>query len=342
MLKRLHHETDRNELTEAWALLLRGMASEAVVGDKADIDEFQLKIESLAHTFSKSPGNAKEIALTAIQGLRRYQQQALRTSSRSQSLDMQEIVSELTKAMSSVSDLSERSISRLESIQKLLDTTLSLDDLHTVRARFAEYLDTARQEMLQQGADLSEMVSGVIGEFKRIQERAKKATVSSDEPLIRANDSVTGLPGRGYAEAILTEAYSQPTQSFVGIFVIERMELITARFGFAAADQMLLHFSQHLAQNLTNAHNLFRWGPASFLSFVVSSCALEELRREIQKVALRRIDKVIEIGERTVLLPISCQYSLLPVAKNRAPEQLFHDVEAFVHSVSRGSGGSAA
>jgi len=57
----------------------------------------------------------------------------------------------------------------------------------------------------------------------------------------------------------------------------------------------------------------------------------------VQNVALRRIEKLIEIGERTALIPISCKWLLIPVVRETALEALFRQINTFVSLASHWS-----
>jgi GGDEF domain-containing protein len=321
-----------SDLIDAMMLVLREIVSQAVVSDRADYDEFKNKVEKCQVEFETSP-NPNEVARAVCHHLKQYNDRALKTF-RSQGEDLEAIVSSLIQAMSSLSSIGEQSKSRLESLRNQVRKAATLDDIRRLRVQFGLHLDTLQEEGLSQQAGISDMVSGVIAEFRRIQDRARESREVIDKSILYASDTLTGLPAKGYAEAILAEAHSRANRSFVTVFVVERVELVSHRFGVAAADQLLLYFSQHLAQNLSNGHNLFRWAPAAFISFIASSDAQENIRREVQNVALRRIEKLIEIGERTALIPISCKWLLIPVVRETALEALFRQINTFVSLVS--------
>jgi GGDEF domain-containing protein len=324
--------SEKSAFVDSILLLMQEIVSQSIVADPGQFEEFKAKIGELRKEFEGAPDHPKEIAKAVAATLKQYNEGAL-VSFRSHSGDLEGIVSALTQAISSVAANGEEAMSRLETVQKQFEKAASLNDIRAVRTRFAEHLERAREETLRQQTELSDMVSGVIGEFKRMQDRASKSQEVIEKSLIYSPDALTGLPGRGYAEAILVEAHSRLTPSYATVFVVERLEAVTARFGFSVADEMLLRFSQHLAQGLTNAHNLFRWSPSGFLSFIVSSGRQAEIRQEIQKVASTRLDKTVEFGTRTALLPISCQYAFKPVLRTLAPQALIGEFDAFVSSV---------
>jgi GGDEF domain-containing protein len=335
MLRVLRKSLGPNEqsaFVDSIQLLIQEIVSQSIVADPAAFEEFKAKLGQLRKDFEDSPDHPKEIAKAVAKTLKQYNEGAL-AAFRSHNSDLENIVSALTNAMTTLGTNGEEAARRLQSVQTQLEKAVSLDDLRAVQARFAEHLERAREETLRQQTALSDMVSGVIGEFRHIQGRTKQSSDVIDKSLIYSPDALTGLPGRGYAEAILTEAHDRFTPSYATLFVVERLEVVTNRFGFNVADELLLSFSQHLAQCLTNSHNLYRWGPASFLSFVVSSGSQDEIRQEVQKVASTRIYKTIELGTRTALLPISCQYAFKPVARDVEPHKLIGELDTFMASV---------
>ena len=71
-------------------------------------------------------------------------------------------------------------------------------------------------------------------------------------------DPITGLAGHTAATRELLALTAAGESRFVAIFCVERLDLINSRFGFAAGDQILMVFSQYLAQLRVNAE-LYLW-----------------------------------------------------------------------------------
>ena len=125
----------------------------------------------------------------------------------------------------------------------------------------AEVLEARRQL----GALLSGVISQVAGEAP--QPRAPVYTL----------DPLTGLP----SEPMPRPSCGGPTQSqdcFLALFVVKRLALINAKFGYSRGDQVLMKVVLHLSQSLPESDNLFRWAPCAFLTVAPPHTSYKELR----------------------------------------------------------------
>jgi len=78
-------------------------------------------------------------------------------------------------------------------------------------------------------------------------------------------DPVTGLPGPRQAEVLIQRAIRTDSGLFLVCFVVDRVDQINNKYGYAAGDQILQMFSQRLAHHFSAKDKLFRWrGPAIF------------------------------------------------------------------------------
>ncbi len=141
--------------------------------------------------------------------------------------------------------------------------------------------------------------------------------------LAYAADQLTGLPSRAYAEAELVRAHGQPEDYYLALFMVKRLALINAKFGFSRGDQVLLKVVVHLAQAMSDFNNLFRWAPCAFLTLAPPSTSFKELRGKVQLVELTRMTPTLEWEGRSAMVPIAIDCRILSVKDFGTPSDLF-------------------
>ncbi len=125
-------------------------------------------------------------------------------------------------------------------------------------------------------------------------------------------------------------------KTFAVIFVIERLDLINARFGHAVGDQMLLFYCQHLAQSFSSADKLFRWSGPSVLAVLERDAALGNVRDEVTRIASKRLSKTVQVGARAVLLPVAAHWTVFSALDIRPLPMLIHNIDTFLGTSAGG------
>jgi GGDEF domain-containing protein len=170
-------------------------------------------------------------------------------------------------------------------------------------------------EVLQARQQLGALLSGVISQVagEALQPQAPVYTL----------DQLTGLPSRASAEAQLREAHTQSQDCFLALFVVKRLALINAKFGYARGDDVLKKVVVHLSQSLQESANLFRWAPCAFLALAPESTSYKELRSKIQMIELARLTPTLEWEGRSAMVPIIIDCRIVPVKDFSAAPDLF-------------------
>jgi GGDEF domain-containing protein len=148
-------------------------------------------------------------------------------------------------------------------------------------------------------------------------------------------DLVTGLPNVRAAEQALLTAISTGTSTYAVLLSVDRVEIINSRFGAAVGDRILMLFGQHLAQRLSPTDQLFRWRGSGFLALIDRSGPEISVRADVARMVAARLEQEIELGGRSILLPITASWMLTGVA-NSTLERISQKLDAF----SAGSHGS--
>lgn len=304
-------------------LLLEAIRLHAVVGDQADYDKFQRDIAALETSLAEkfSPSEVLVVAGAAAKTLEDYNQRTTRFI-RMQSAELQAMLAMLTDTVAAISAGSERSVTRLQTIERQLERACVLEDIRTLKAHLSECLQSLREEARRQREEMARTITELKNEIKRAQQRrAPAAPAPSFTPR-------AGEMGRQEAEQALARALEEGSHVFAAIFVVDRIELINARFGMNAGEQLVQFFRHHLSQGLLSSDPVYRWGAASFVALLERPYSLDDTRKEIERIASVRLEKTIQIGTRTVLLPVTCRCAVVPVFEARSLEELCADIDA--------------
>ena len=137
----------------------------------------------------------------------------------------------------------------------------SAKSLAECRSELNECLATLREESKRQQQNTSQMVSRLHSELNH----NNNATTRNQTEI----DPVTGLPSRPDAESMLASQYGgNHTNTFAVVFSVHRINLINTKYGYAAGDQIMRGFLNHLRGCLTIVDDLFRWSGPAFLAIV--------------------------------------------------------------------------
>jgi GGDEF domain-containing protein len=311
--------TEQVTLEDCLQILLRGIQNHSVNADGADAQEFRAELAALESRF-KGKNNARQLVDSAVEILDKYGTQANQVIARQKS-GVTAAASELAgaiKALPAMQANAER-WNRLEEQIKAISTG---DDLDVVKARLCADVAVARAEALQEQKKLNDLFSGVVGKLD-----VAPALSASETPRVAgsvyAPDQLTGLPARAYAEAELARAHGQSADCFLALFVVKRLALINAKFGYSRGDQVLLKVVVQLAQALPEYNNLFRWTPCAFLTVAPPNTPYKDLRSKVQVIELTRMAPTLEWEGRSAMVPVTLNCRIISVKDFGTPYDLF-------------------
>jgi GGDEF domain-containing protein len=313
--------------------VLKGLELHAVRGEAADYEKYRADLRRIQEEMGEQP-SASEVQVAAGAAVEAMEEYHNRTSRfiRVQCAELQTMVGMLTKTMTTLASGSENSVTRLQTIEKQLHKASLIEDFQAARQRLAECLDNLRGEVVRQKEESQRTVAKIRTELKSSQERTSSSAIAAGEGR---RDPATRLPGRQEAEAALIKLAKEGRHAHAAIFVVERLELINARFGFAAGDQVLSFLSEHLTQSLSSADRLFRWSGPALLALLERDGTPREVREEVARITAQRLEKTVNLSGRSVLLPVGANSAVFPVADYRPVQLLFLQFDNFV----QGGGG---
>jgi GGDEF domain-containing protein len=320
-------QSDGEEALDAYrrttALLLQSIALHSVEGEAGEYENFRATVTEIIKGISDDTPPA-EVLIAAGTASKTLQEYGRRTTKfiKAQGIELQSIINMLTQTMSDVSGASERSISRLQDIERKLAKAAMIDDLRTLKLRMSECLDAVREECTHQKNESSQMVSDLRSVMSNAEEQ--RSAMLEHQP-----DPVTGLPARAVAEGELRKASTSSKRIYAGIFIVDRMNAINSRFGHAIGDKVLTFYAQRLTEALSASDRVFKWGDSSFLAIVERQEALDNTRRELGHYLYRKWDRPFELGARSIVLPISATW-LLVEASGRSASKAIAEIDGFV------------
>jgi GGDEF domain-containing protein len=314
----------------AW-LLLEAVACHAVESDPVEREAFQTCLREIVTKMEQSNNEAAMLVVTgeAIKSIETYNRGVQRALG-SQIKELQSIASLFTRSMLQVSKGTAGSAAKLRQIERQIEKSSKTGDLRVLRSQLEESLGVICEEAAAQERRSEE----VVGQLREAMSRPETAAVLSE--AVADLDMTTGLPNHRAAEQAIRSAIISRTTTYVVLFSVERVEVINARFGFSVGDRILMLFGQHLAQRLANSDRLFRWRGPGFLALVDRSGPETSIRAEIARMVSMRMEHEIELGDRSVLLPISASWMLTSVVDSTL-DKVSKKLDAFSAAQAGGS-----
>jgi len=303
-------------------LFLQGIASHAVEGDQTDYQRFREDLDKCEKGLTTETPMSELLVIVggALRAMEDYNQCTSKFLRR-QSSELQHMISMLTETVITIGDTSERSVSRLQDIEKAMDRSRLVEDIQLLKLRLGECLESVRDEAMRQKKEGQSVLQTLKKELEVSQDRVGSFRLSS-EP-----DAATGLPGKAEAEKALQAAMASPGGKFLVIAVCSRVQAVNARFGHAVGDQVLAAFAEHFVKGLSPRDRLYRWQGPALLALLERTERLDRVRTELRQFADLKLEKTIVVGQRTVLIPISAVWSVFPVTPPM--DSFLKQIEAF-------------
>jgi len=304
-------------------LLLQAIGLHAVEGERNDYDRFRTTMTDVQTSFAEDPSPSNVLVSTgsAIKALQEYNR---RTSHyiRAQGVELQGIVGMLTQAMLQITAGSQTSISRLQELQKMIEGAVMVEDMRTLKSSLSQCLESIKVETARQREESALAVA-------EIDQGLRRARAPKTSPHTGDTDSLTGLPLRAHGEKAIRAACGEQVQAYAGMFLIDRIQVISSRFGVPLGDKLVLFFLQHLSQGLSSEDQLFRWGRGAFLAVMERTESHEQVRRELARLLSRRLEQTFEMGDRSVVIPVASTWIVVPLLKSD-PVEISRKLDAFI------------
>lgn len=294
-------------------MLLKAIERHMVIADDSAAQRFRTELSRLAGTADLRM-RADDVA-----GLLENYTKETNQLIGQQRLGTMQLVSELSAG---VVALPEPPSTQFQEIEEQLDAISDLDDLEEARDKIRDGLGLLRNGMLKM-QEFGGVVSEAIERW-----RASQQVGSKSAGVAHAPDPLTGLPGRDYAQSELARTLVQFPNCQIAFFVVRRLNLINAKFGFSRGDEVLLKVVQMLAQALPDFSNMFRWSPCAFLIITSPNMGPDTVRDQVQMVEYHRMTPTLEWEGKSAMVSVGIEWKVMSVGEFNETDSLFQRLDS--------------
>jgi GGDEF domain-containing protein len=146
---------------------------------------------------------------------------------------------------------------------------------------------------------------------------------------------VSEFPDRPAAEQAIATKIAEAKDCVCGVFIVNRLASINARFGRAVGDEVMLLAAERLAQHLPAGAAVFRWSESGLVAIAEVAGNISEVTRRYARAASMSLEKNIETEHRFVMVPITLSFTLKRLSGTCAAPDIFIELDRFV-SVNMG------
>ena len=309
-------------------LLLEATALHAVDYDRAELETFQMDIRKVCSSIEqcKESGALLVLGGEAMREMENYNRRVERTLI-ARRKEVQSIVAMVTQTLLDLAKTTGTSAKSLRSIEGQIETASKIEDIRVLKAEMATCLKTIRTE-----AEKQQICSNDI--LEKVERTLTNRVSETGVPSAPEIDPITGLGGWGKAQESILQAIKCGTHFYVIALRLDRFDMINKRFGYAAGNQALMLASQHIAQHLSNSDQLFRWRGPAVIALAERKSPASTVRAEVMKMLAERLRYEVDLGNRTVLLPLSVSWIVFQLSNFRDTGSLGTQLDAFVNENS--------
>jgi len=322
---RVFDRTRRDELMEAYRratlLILDAIAHRGRAGDESDYQKFRTSIAGVTARLSAPECLAADVlvgagaATMAIQEHNRHEV----ASARARATELQAVVKMLTQTMTAVSSGSERSLSRLQDIERRLAKSQEIFDLRDLRQQMAECLVSVREEAACRKKESERLVSELHAAVRQKEPREGAAPV----------DPSTVPASNASVQDFIKRAVLEGKPVFVAMLAIDHLKMIAARFGQAAADRVAAFCGEQLKLHFTDVKAVGVWNGSTCVVLADGAGGLEAVERAVHTESLRRQPLTLDLGQREVMVQVSySKWGVIPV-EGRSASSVLEDLNGF-------------
>lgn len=214
---------------------------------------------------------------------------------------------------------------RLDQIEAQIEETKELDGVRVLRFRVEECLQSLREHCRHQGEEMSRL----LAQLREQLDQDTGVKTQEDKDLAPTVDKLSGLEAREAAEQAFAAAVERGEPSYAALFVVDRLHLINAQFGYSTGDRVLRAFCGHLKSFLTPEDHLFRWTGPAFVGLLDRKEEPAEIEADVERIAGFKLEAAVQIGNRSILLPVACASLLVPLTKESILTDVTTRLDAF-------------
>ena len=150
-----------------------------------------------------------------------------------------------------------------------------------------------------------------------------------------ATEPMTKFSDRAAAERAIAGKIEAANDCMCGVFIVNRLASIAARFGRGVGNEVMLLAADRLAQHLPAGAAVFRWSESALVAVAEVAGNISEVTRRYARAASMSLEKNIETEHRFVMVPITLSFTLKRLSGSCSPPDTFTELDRFV-SVNTG------
>jgi GGDEF domain-containing protein len=310
-----------NPFLRVSTLLLEGIAKAALAYDREEYAEFSATLHKLAAMLvaTQDVGELLTVAESAAEAMESYNRGAQQAHA-AQTVELRCMIEMLTQALVALAEAGGQSVQNLQSIRNQVEGARQLDDIRVLRARLGDSLKSLSDEARKQRERNDEIL-------RHVAEAAALLSSQNREPEI---DRVSGLPSREKAEDEIKVRVGPDSRYYAAVFVVERVESINLRYGYAAGDQLLQAFGRYLGSKLAAGDEVFRWRGPTFLVLLDRTCPVDAVRAEIGRLVSSPQEYTLQVDGWQMKLPSGCAWTVVELAKCQVADHATQQIDRFV------------
>lgn len=316
----LNNNAAESVIRQAVALLVEKLGRSAVDDDQRETVEFRRDIQSIVEALTPELpyDNVLTLAESAAQALETHNRQVTVHIGR-QRRDFQEIVKTVQSSLVSIAGESNECIQTLVGIGQDLERGTGFRDLPSLKLHLETCLTGVKEQIEREKAASKSTIERLQIVIEELRESAGGN--------LNGDVSVAAIAARDQNACItaIGEAIRKGTRHYVVVMVVNRIQPINARFGREAGDWMLERFRKHVESQLLPSDRLFRWTGPAMVALLERPKPIDELRGMAKRMLDTPIDETYEVGERSILIPISAAWSIFMLTPDsEAAEKQIH------------------
>jgi GGDEF domain-containing protein len=307
-------------------VLLTGLSIHALEGDPTQLQNFRDQIASITGSLNEQSTDEDLLVNTgkALRILGEYNQSVADARKRHAD-ELRLMLVMMTGTVSFLTATSETSVNQLQTIERKLQRASTLEDARQLRAEMTDCLTIVRSESARIQSESKARLRSLQAEVERASSRVQMALFDS------SIDPVTGLPARAQAEQSIAAKITAGHEQVAAMFLVDRLSSINSRFGRATGDDILLLVAQQLAKRLCGA-TLFRWSGPAILAMLEIATTAEAAENQAKLAGAMSVEKTVEAGDRSVLLPIHCLCRVQRISSLAVADEVYRSFDQFTEA----------
>ena len=311
---------------EIVCLLISGIGSSAIEGEPAELSAFKADIKQISDGLAPNLPieDYMDFATAATRALAAYNKR-IEALLAVQASEVKHILGMLQDTVIDIAGENTRSGKRLQEITTELEKSGAITDLRVLKGRLTDCLKDLRAETQQQKAD----AAGIMEKLHLTIEKSRPPVA----PAGNTPDPVTGLHGRDDALVAIQTAINSGVRQYAVVMVVNRLQMVNARFGPEVGGRMLIRFKEHVAKQLVSSDQLFHWAGPAFVAVIERNLPLGVVRLQAKRMMDAKIEVVYSGDGRSVLIPVSAVWSALQLTSAADADK---QIQTFIATQSGG------